>query len=91
MLKAYYFVYRVRVGESVDFRCPIGGVVAHAWTPTGLAHAVFGKADCRFPCRPRQILILRRIRDKIGKRQVAMLDRDWEHKHAQFEELMTVS
>ena len=87
----YYMVYVGKVGDTLDLRSPKGGVTARCWNAMATLEEALRKAQERFPTKPREVLHLREVSDRGERRQVAMMERDWESAYRKFEELMTVS
>lgn len=86
----HFFVYRRRSDLPYDERLPCGGVAIVAEDESSVIWKAFTEARRRFPCKPDESLVLVRVRDRIKKDQVEMLDADWERAYAKFE-LMMVS
>jgi len=87
----YFFIYRLRYGEKLDDRLPIGGVLVHGWTEVSVIRKAFNEAYRRFPCKPQEYLAAFEQKDRIRRRQAMLMERDWERAQREFEELMTVS
>ena len=89
--RRYYMVYVGKVGEQLDLRAPQGGVTARCWNALATLEEALGKAQQRFPTKPREVLHLLEVSDRTDRKHVAMMERDWEAEYRKFEELMTVS
>lgn len=84
----HFFVFRVVHGKPHDERCPCGGLVITAWTAKSMLWKAFDEAARRFPCRPGELLVLKRVDDTMDVCHAALMARDWERSFAEFEELM---
>lgn len=89
----YFFVFRVenRQGARYDERLPDGGISARGWEEGAIVARAFNEAYRRFPCKPHEMIVLVRVRDRTRRRQTVLMERDWERSFAKFESLMTVS
>lgn len=89
----YFFLFRIenRPGTSYDERLPDGGISARGWEEGAIVARAFLEAYRRFPCKPHEMIVLVRVRDKTRRRQAMLMERDWEREFASFEALMKVS
>jgi hypothetical protein len=91
MSRHYFFVHRSWDPAQIDFRCPIGAVSVAQSTSLEVMRHAWLKARRRFPCRPREVLMLDEVRDASHCQQARMMERDWERAFADFKKLMTVN